>query len=129
MLGDVVVDTCMWVDFFNRPRSRAKRAVDALIDSDRAVVVGPVVAEVMQGCASRRQAEWVASMLTGLRGYAITDDLWRQAGIQGLDLRRRGSALPLSDLVIAAAALHHDAEVYSVDPHFRRMPRLRLFAP
>ena len=47
MVRDVVVDTCIWVDFFNRPRSRAKAAVDTLIDEDRVVVLGPVLAEVV----------------------------------------------------------------------------------
>lgn len=127
MSEKVVVDTCIWVNFFNRPQSAEKQAVDALIDQDRAVVPGPVLAEVVQGCGNRREAEWVASLLAGQRGPAITDDDWREAGLLGLDLRRKKAILPLSDLVIAALALRHDMAVYSTDPHFRKVPGLRRY--
>jgi predicted nucleic acid-binding protein len=58
----------------------------------------------------------------------VTDELWKRAGLLGLDLRRNSVILPLSDLVIAAVAIHHGMEVYSTDPHFQQIPGLRLFA-
>ena len=30
----ILVDTCIWVPFFNRPQSRTKQIVDELIDED-----------------------------------------------------------------------------------------------
>lgn len=30
------------------------------------------------------------------------------------------------DIIIAAIALEHDAEVFTIDPHFRRIPGLKL---
>jgi hypothetical protein len=57
----VLVDTCIWVPFFNRPRSRDKLAVDELLDADRAALVGPIVAEVLLGFRRDEQADWVAS--------------------------------------------------------------------
>jgi len=126
---DVAVDTCIWVNFFNRPQSREKRAVDALIDESRVVVPGPVLAEVIQGCGNTKEAEWVASLLGSQKSCLVTEEEWRAAGMLGLELRRKGTLLPLSDLVIAASAFRHDLEVYSTDPHFRKVPGLRLFSP
>lgn len=40
----VIVDTSTWIPFFNRPESAEKRAIDALIDADRAAMVGVVLA-------------------------------------------------------------------------------------
>lgn len=125
----VVVDTYIWVNFFGDPQSEEKFAVDQLIDEDRVIVVGPVLAEIVQGCQNRREAEWVASLSDGLRRISITDDLWRRAGLLGLKLRSKGAILPLSDLVTAVAAMRHDFEVYSTDPHFRLVPGLRLYMP
>ena len=34
----VLVDTCIWVPFFNRPNSSEKQAVDELLDDDRALM-------------------------------------------------------------------------------------------
>ncbi|MCY2994969.1 MAG: hypothetical protein NTY19_44975 [Planctomycetota bacterium] len=39
----VLVDTCIWVPFFNRPHSREKQTVDELLDEDRATLIGPVL--------------------------------------------------------------------------------------
>ena len=46
----VVADTSVWIPFFNEPESEEKRALDALIDADRLVMVGVVLAELIQGC-------------------------------------------------------------------------------
>jgi len=119
----------MWVSFFNRPRSAAKKAIDGLSDDDRAVAVGPVIAEILQGCRNAREAEWIASLLGGLRSVHTQDTHWRQAGLLGLDLRRNELVLPLSDLVIAAVATDQELEVYTIDPHFSRIPGIRLFKP
>ena len=63
----VLVDTCIWVQFFNRPQSAEKKSVDALLDDDRAALIGPVVAEILQGIPREAQAGHVASLLRGMR--------------------------------------------------------------
>ncbi len=62
----VLIDTCIWVPFFNRPQSAEKKAVDALLDEDRAVLIGPILAEILQGFRRDDRADWVASSLRGL---------------------------------------------------------------
>ena len=65
----VVADTSVWIPFFNEPESVEKRELDALIDADRLVMVGVVLAEPIQGCrtawkstpwtpTSRRSPAW-----------------------------------------------------------------------
>ena len=53
----VLVDTCIWAAFFGKPGSPEKAAVDDLLDGDRVALVGPIVAEVLQGF--RRKVEIV----------------------------------------------------------------------
>lgn len=43
----VVIDTCIWVPFFNRPQSAEKTVVDALLDEDRAAILGPILTEIL----------------------------------------------------------------------------------
>lgn len=57
----VLVDTCIWIPFFNRPHSREKAALDVLLDDDRAALIGPVLTEVLLGFRRDEQADWVAS--------------------------------------------------------------------
>lgn len=39
----------MWVPFFNRRSSAVKIVIDELLDDDRAMRVGPIVTEILQG--------------------------------------------------------------------------------
>ena len=125
----VLVDTCIWIQFFNRPQSREKHAVDELLDEDRVVLIGPILAEVLQGFPKKAQADWVASVLRGARYLEVTWDHWRAAAQLGSQLASRGHQLPLSDLAIGAGALEFDHAVYSTDPDFDLIPNLKRFRP
>jgi hypothetical protein len=63
----VIVDTCIWAQFFNRPRSRDKKAGDALLDDDRVAIVGPLLTEILLGVRREDQADWIACQLHSLR--------------------------------------------------------------
>jgi hypothetical protein len=73
----VLGDTCIWVPFFNRPQSREKRALDELLDDDRAALIGPVLTEILLGFRRDEQADWVASELRGLHYVPVTWNDWR----------------------------------------------------
>jgi len=63
----VIVDTSAWIPFFNQPESAEKRAIDTLIDADRAVMVGVVLAELLQGCRTSKESSAILSEVRGLR--------------------------------------------------------------
>lgn len=121
----VLVDTCIWVQFFNRPQSEDKQAVDLLLDEDQAALVGPILTEVLLGFRQHAQADWAASVLRGLHFLRVSWDEWRAASQLGRKLAANGRTLPLSDLVIAAVALERNAAVYTTDPHFDLVPGLK----
>ncbi len=123
----VLIDTCIWIPYFNRPHSAEKRAVDRLLDEDRAALIGPILAEVLQGFRRDEQADWVASGLRGLQVPVMTWDDWRSAARLGRMLIAAGHQLPLTDLAVAATALRINCAVYSTDPHFDLIPRLKRF--
>lgn len=125
----VLIDTCIWVPFFNRPQSAVKKAVDELLDEDRAALVGPILAEVLSGFRREAQADWVVSALRGLVYIELTWDDWRGAAQLGRQLAGRGHQLPLSDLALAAVAQRLDCAVFTSDPHFTLIPDLKLYSP
>ena len=125
----VFVDTCIWVPFFNRPHSAEKRAVDALLDDDRAALIGPIVTEILQGIPREPQADYVASLLRGMRCLEIIWADWIAAARLGRRLAASGHCVPLSDLVLATVARRLDAEGYSTDPHFDLISELKRFSP
>jgi predicted nucleic acid-binding protein len=125
----VLVDTCVWVPFFNRPRSREKQILDELLDDDRAAIIGPVLAEVLIGFRQEAQADWVASLLKGLHFLEMGWESWRTAAGLGRRSAAAGHSLPLSDLALCAVAIEQDAQLYSTDPHFDVVSQVKRFKP
>jgi hypothetical protein len=70
----VLIDTCIWVGFFNRNQSAERITVDPLLDDDRAAITGMILAEILQGFRRDEQADWVASSLKGPSGSARQTD-------------------------------------------------------
>jgi predicted nucleic acid-binding protein len=123
----IIVDTSAWIPFFNRPESTEKQAIDALIDADRAVLVGVVLAELLQGCRTPKEASVVLDEIAGLRFLEVAFSTWQRTGELSASLKRAGIILPLSDVLIAAIVLEHSCQVYSLDPHFAQIPGLPGF--
>jgi predicted nucleic acid-binding protein len=127
MTDRVIIDTCIWASVFAKANSPHQQAVERLINQDRAVLIGPVLTEVLYGFRRQEQADWAASRLRKLIWLEIEWDNWRQAASLGRQLAATGHRLPLTDLVITAIAGKHDLLVYTVDPHFNLLTDLRRF--
>jgi predicted nucleic acid-binding protein len=125
----IIVDTSAWIPFFNRPDSDEKRAIDPLIDANRVVMVGMVLAELLQGCRTAQESGAILAEITGLRFLETDLSTWRRSGELSAFLRSAGITLPLSDVLIAALALEHRCQVYTLDPHFEKIPGLTLYRP
>jgi predicted nucleic acid-binding protein len=125
----VIVDTSVWIEYFNRPQSAEKHAVDVLIDTDTPILIGVVLAELLQGCRASKEADTLLLHLRALPFLEMTFASWRRTGGLSSALRQRGITLPLSDLIVAALAQEHGCSVFTLDPHFRQIPGLRLYRP
>lgn len=125
----VIADTSVWIPFFNRPDSPEKTALDLLIDADEVVLVGVVLAELLQGCRTSSERDTLSEALLALPYYEVTPSTWSQTGDLSAQLLRKGVTLPLSDLIIAVLALEHHCQMYSLDTHFKKIPGVRLYLP
>lgn len=125
----VIADRSVWVEYIRRPTGPVARAVDTLLDSDRLATAGLVISEVLQGAAEGEDFRRLERMLVVLPFVENTPESWVLAGRISMDLRRRGVDVPLSDIVIAAAALTFDHEIYTLDQQFERIPGLRIYKP
>jgi predicted nucleic acid-binding protein len=125
----VIADTSVWIPFFNRPDSPQKTALDLLIDADEIVLVGVVLAELLQGCRTPSERDLLSDALLALPYHEVTQSTWSQAGNLSAHLLRRGVTLPLSDLLIATLAIEHGCSVYSLDTHFKKIPGVHLYLP
>jgi len=124
----ILIDTSARIDYFHdkQLRSPVAREVAALVSEHRAITTGMVVAEVLQGANDEGDYEKVFETVARLPFVEAPRTVWVVAGRWSYELRRRGLATPLSDLLIAAAAMTGGHEVFATDPHFSRVEGLGL---
>ena len=122
----IIVDTCVWIEFFREPESELTLRLKGLLRERKVVMVGMVMAEILQGVKAPKEANLVKQSLEKLPYLEITRGIWEAAGEMSASLRGAGVTIPLSDLTIAAVALSGDHEIFTIDPHFYKVDRLRL---
>lgn len=122
----VLVDTSVWIEAFRNKESSVVSELQALLDKQRAVTVGQVLAEVLYGCRNPKERAKVQEAFEAVPALEIRQADWVHAGDMGASLRARGTTLPLSDLLIASVALRENVAVFTLDKHFDSIPRLTL---
>jgi len=125
----IIVDTTIWIEFFRNPQSPHSNHLKDLLRQRRVVIVGMVLAEIVQAVKAPREADLVITSLTKLPYSEITKYRWQQGGEFSSSLIKNGTTLPLSDLIVASCALAEGCEVYTLDPHFKRIPGVKLHLP
>ena len=112
----ILVDTSVWVDFFNGHPSKQAETLARLIREDADLVTcGLIVSEVLQGLRQAksllnihfRQMDWLSPKEPDT--YLEAADLFRRLRARGLTIRST------IDCVIAILAAHHDALLLSKD--------------
>jgi predicted nucleic acid-binding protein len=122
----IIVDTCVWIEFFRKPESELTRHLKGLLRERKVIMVGMVMAEILQGVKDPKEANLVKQSMGKLPYLEMTRDIWVTAGETSASLRRTGITIPLSDLIIAAIALFGNHEIFTIDQHFNEVDGLRL---
>lgn len=122
----VIVDTSVWIRFFHNPNSPERQEVDRLLAEGHVVMVGVVLAELLQGARSDQDRDQLETVFSAPPFQEATKETWMRAGRIAFHLRRSGVALPLSDILIGALAQEGRHEVYTRDHHFESIPDLAL---
>lgn len=115
----VLVDTSVWVDFFQNPSASRNATLEALIrGQNRVAICGIVLQEILQGIRDRRSFERTRERLSflpfldgGREVHLLAASLYR-------DLRSVGITVPSTDVLIAAIAIHHNFQLMTGDKHF-----------
>lgn len=120
-MSEVLIDTSAWVKFFRKGHDPVSDRVDELIDAGQAVLTGPVLTELLQGCKSEAEQWKLLRLLTPIRYADVSRGDWAIAGDVLARLRRRGITLPLTDALIATVAQRNGFPVLTLDKHFQHL--------
>jgi predicted nucleic acid-binding protein len=120
----ILVDSSVWIDFFNQAPSRAGKELRRMIsDAEPLALTGVVVTEILQGLTrgvtqiERYLAMWDMLEPSGFATYREAASLFRLA-------RSKGLSLTTIDTVVAAIALEHRATLFTLDKDFSRIARI-----
>jgi len=127
-MSRVLVDTCIWVEFFNTT-STVGDELDKMLREDTVWTCGIVVFELLQGVKSEKERSLIMDILLNLEYIEMSWPLWRRAAELSVKLKNQGFILPLSDIFIASLAIEYDLKVFTLDKHFKRIPGVRLYRP
>lgn len=120
-MGKAIVDTSAWIEFFKNGDSQIGDKVASLIEMDNAVLVGPVIAELLCGIRSKKESNKLESIMDALPYGGIEAGDWIQCGKTMQSLRTRGITVPLTDALIAAVAKRNGYSLLTLDKHFRHL--------
>jgi predicted nucleic acid-binding protein len=81
---------------------------------------------VLRGIRSRGMRDELSDFFDLMTEVPTDTRIWREATNLAWTLDRRGAVLPLTDLVIASCALAVGTVIVTTDPHFSRIPGLKV---
>jgi predicted nucleic acid-binding protein len=120
----ILVDSSVWVDFFSSSPGKGGAELRRMIsDSEPFVLAGVVVVEILQGLTSDARAieqflaQWDLLEPSGFATYRAAAEIYRTG-------RGKGVTLTTIDTLIAAIALEHKANVFTLDRDFSRIAQL-----
>jgi predicted nucleic acid-binding protein len=115
----LLIDASVWIDFTRARSARAlKRFIAPYILHPDACLAEPVAFEILRH-ATAAEAKQLTQQFQTLPTLATPPSLWTDATGLGQACRRKNLTVGSLDLLVAAVALHHGAEVVTFDADFQ----------
>ena len=120
-----MVDSCILIDWMRKAESPVLR-LEPFLRAHRIVSCAIIRAEVVRGILDREVKEEIGALFDVIPEIPLSAARWKDLAETAWALDRKGNILPLTDLAIAACALASEAVVVTTDPHFKRIPGLKV---
>lgn len=116
-----LVDSSLWIDL---TRTRSPRILKAFIasqlDDPEICIAEPIAFEVLRH-ADDAEARLLTLQFETVPLLSTPTGLWSSGAELGRACRRQGFTIPSLDLLIAAVAIHHKAEIITFDNDFEHI--------
>lgn len=124
-MNRILVDTSVWIDYFNNYDSPYSAALDELLNTGLVVICNLIKAEVLPFLPDRKTFEEIKNYLDALPLLEEYESMWEDiieyqyslvhAGVQG-------TGIP--DLMICALSLKHGEAILTKDLPFQRISKV-----
>jgi predicted nucleic acid-binding protein len=120
-----LVDASAWIHSLRPDGDRAVAGrVRAALESGEAVWCPLVRLELWNGARGDREKAVLRDMEATLPELEITTEVWESAVELAQQARAKGLTIPATDLLVAACARHHGADLEHADSHFDQIADL-----
>jgi predicted nucleic acid-binding protein len=121
-----LVDTSAWIEVLRRDGDpEVRQTVVEVIREGNAAICDMVFLELWAGAGGAHERATLAQMALDLECLRIDEDVWKSAHALAQACRVAGVTVPAADLLIAACADYHGAEVLERDAHFAKIAAAR----
>ena len=124
--SNILADTSVWIEFF-KPQSAIGKKLESFVIKNSVCLCGTVLFELVQGVRSEEEKAKILEALSDLEYLEMTRSLWEKAGTLSASLKKKGLNLPLSDIFIAAIAIEHNLQIFTLDKHFEQIPGVKIY--
>jgi predicted nucleic acid-binding protein len=121
----MLVDSTIYIDLLRRGEDVPFVLRPSLIGG-QLFICGVIRAEVLRGIRTIEVRNELSEMFDLMVEVPTDGVIWRKVAELAWSLDRRGVLLPLTDIAIACCALAVDTAVVTTDPHFSRIPGLKV---
>jgi predicted nucleic acid-binding protein len=122
-----LIETSLWIDFTRAKTPPARKlAIQPWILDPDACLCEPVAFEVLRH-ATAKESKFIEEQFDTLPLLPTPAALWRDAARLGRKCRDKGFNAGSLDLVIVALAMHHDAELITLDADYAGISRIVPF--
>jgi len=122
----VLVDTSVWIEYFQRKNALIEKEVDGLLRSEEVATAGLVLAELRRGCRTLSQVRLMLDAMEPLLYLESDRTSWLKAGEIAAEANARGYKMEVGDCLLAAVVLREGCSLFTLDRDFSRVPGLKL---
>lgn len=120
-----VIDTSAWIEMLRAGgRSDVRQRVNGLLVSGAACTVPMVRLELWNGARGDMEKRALRVFEDSLPELEMNAEVWDEACELARLARSAGLTVPAADILIAACAKHHGADVETIDAHFSELENL-----
>ncbi|MSU53585.1 MAG: VapC toxin family PIN domain ribonuclease [Opitutia bacterium] len=121
----ILVDSCVYIRWL-RDRADLFAELGDHLKRGELITCGVVRAEVLRGVVSVGARERMELLFAAMNEMSMGPAFWSEVADLAWELDRRGEVLPLTDIAIATCARKAGATVITTDPHFKKVPGLKV---
>lgn len=126
MKNKVLVDTCIWIEFFKGGSDTGERLASLIVE-DSVIMCGVVLFELLQGIKSDTEKITILNAISELPYIEMDKTIWERSAAISSSLRKNGVTVPISDILMASISLQYNLSIFTFDKHFESIPGVNLY--